>query len=235
MNEIVEGLWKALELIFTGNPALVAITFRAILVSGSATLISALWSIPLGVLLGLRRFRGRFLIKGFFNAMLGIPTVTLGLILYLIFSKSGPLGALHLLYTPTAITIGQAILITPVIVSFTINSIEMVDPEIRELTRTLGASEFQSSITVLRESLSGTFLAVTASFNRAIAELGVALMVGGNIRGVTRVLTTTIALETARGEIVLSIALALILLFIVFGVSLTVNLLQRHLGWSGGR
>lgn len=233
MNEIVEGLWKALELILTGNQEVMAITFRAILISGSATLISALWSIPIGVFLGLRRFRGRPLAKGFFNALLGVPTVTLGLIFYLIFSKSGPLGVFHILYTPTAIIFGQAILITPVIVSFTVSSIEMVNPEIRELARTLGASELQTSVTVLRESLSGTFLAITASFNRAIAELGVALMVGGNIRGVTRVLTTTIALEATRGEIALSIALAIILLLIVFGVSLTVNLLQRYLGWSG--
>jgi len=124
--------------------------------------------------------------------------------------------------------IGQAILITPITVSFITNAIESVDPEIKDLAKTLGASETEASIAVLKESMSGVALAVTASFNRAIAELGVVLMVGGNIAGFTSVLTTTIALETNKGEIALAIALAIILLLIVSTVSIAVNLIQRR-------
>lgn len=204
------------------------ISMRAIFISGSATIIASLWSLPAGILLGLKRFTARSFVKGFFNAMLGFPTVSLGLILYLLFSKSGPLGPLHLLYTPSAMILGQAFLITPITVSFVTNTIESVDPDIRNLAKTLGASETQASIAVLRESLNGVFLAIIASFNRAIAELGVALMLGGNIRGFTRVLTTSIALETTRGELLLGMTLTVILLSIVFALNLLVNLVQRR-------
>ncbi len=207
------------------------ITLRSIAISGAATLLSALWGIPTGILLGLKRFPGRSIVKGLFTALLGIPTVTLGLFLYLLFSRAGPMGFLHLLYTPLAMIIGQAVLITPITVSFTTSTIESVDPEIRDLAKTLGASETQASFAVLRESMSGALLAVTASFNRAIAELGVALMLGGNLRGLTRVLTTTIALQTAKGEIMFGISLSIILLLTVATVNLAVNLIQRHVPW----
>ncbi|MCP8317560.1 MAG: ABC transporter permease [archaeon] len=228
VSEIIEGLIEALKLIFSGDPTIVEITTRSILISGTATLFSALWGTPIGMMLGLKNFRGKTVIKSLFNALLGIPTVALGLILYLLFSRSGPLGFLQILYTPIGIVIGQAILITPIIVSLITSAIESVDPEIRDLARTLGASRTQASAAVLVESSSGFLLAIIASFNRAIAELGIALMIGGNIRGITRVLTTTIALETTRGEVVLAIALAIILLTIVLLVSLSINLIQRR-------
>lgn len=227
--EIFEGFKRAIELVLSGDPTVVQITLRSLYVSGAAALLSALWSLPLGLVIGLKNFTGKRFLKGVFNALLGIPTVALGLILYLVFSKAGPLGFLHLLYTPQAITIGQAILITPIMVSLTISAVESVDPEIRDLAKTLGASETQASMAVLKESKGGVSLAFIASFNRAIAELGVALMLGGNLRGVTRVLTTTVALETTRGEIVLGIAMAILLLLIVFGVSLAINLVQRRI------
>lgn len=225
--EIIEGLVKAFQLILSGNPTVIEITLRSIFVSGAATLLSVLWSIPMATFLGLRRFRGRFLVKGFFNALLGVPTVALGLILFLLLSRSGPLGFLGILYRPMAIVVGQAVLITPIMVSLVMSTVESVDPQIRDLAKTLGASETEASLAVLRESIGGVGLAVTASFNRAIAELGVALLVGGNIAGSTRVLTTTIALETNRGDLVLGIALAIILLFIVFALSASINLVQK--------
>lgn len=227
-NEIIDGLIKALQLILSGDPTVMEITGRSILVSSSATMLSVLWGLPAATILGLKRFRGRFLLKGFFNAMLGIPTVALGLVLYLFFSKAGPIGFLHLLYSPSAMIIGQAILITPITVSFIASAIESVDPEIKDLAKTLGASETEASIAVLKESMNGVVLAITASFNRAIAELGVVLMVGGNIAGLTSVLTTTIALETTKGNIELSIALAIILLLIVSVLSISINLIQRR-------
>ena len=227
---IVEGLWKALHLISATDPALVEITLRSLAVSGLATILACLWSIPLGILIGLKEFRGRGLLRGLFNSLMGLPTVTLGLILYLLISRAGPLGALRLLYTPWAIVIGQSTLITPILVSFVASALEAVDPEVRRLALTLGASEARADLTVLEESLGRVLLAVTAGFNRSIAELGVALMLGGNIRGVTRVLTTAIALETSRGELALSIALAIVFMVIVAGVNLMVSLAKGRLG-----
>lgn len=230
-TEIFEGIKNVLEFILSGDQNIMNITIRTIAISGTATLLSTLWGSPIGMLLGLKKLRGRLLIKGFFNAMLGVPAVALGLILYLLFSNAGPLGFLHILYSSYGIIIGQALLITPITVSFIASAVESVGPEIRDLAKTLGASEVQISLVILRESMSGVVLAITASFNRAIAELGVALLIGGNIRGFTRVLTTAIALETAKGEIMLGIALTIILLLIVSVVNLTVNLIQRRKIW----
>jgi tungstate transport system permease protein len=192
-----------------------------------AALIAILWGIPIAMFLGLKSFRGKLIIKGIFSTLIGVPTVILGLILYLVFSKGGPLGLLSLLYTPTGIIIGQALLVTPMVVSFATTAIEAVDPEIMSLAKTLGASESQAFMAVLKEALSGVFLAGIASFNRAIAELGVATLVGGGIVGWTEVITTGISLETARGNIEIAIALGIILLTLVFGINLAVNFFQR--------
>ena len=204
------------------------IVIRAIAISGAATFLVAIWGVPIGIFLGSRKFRGRTFIVSFLNAMMGMPAVALGLILYLTFSKSGPLGFLHLLYTPLAIIIGQAILITPITISLVTSTVETINPEIKALAKTLGASETEASMAVLKESISGVFLAVATSFNRAIAELGVALMLGGNLRGLTRVLTTSIALETTRGELTLGIVLTLILIGIVLTINLSINLIQKR-------
>ena len=227
-SELIEGIIQAIELIVTGNSTVLEIAARSIYVTGVATLLAAGWGIPIGLSIGVKEFTGKSLIKGIFNALLGIPTVALGLILYLLFSRSGPLGVFQLLYTPYAIMIGQAILITPLMISFVTNAIEAVDSEIANLAKTLGASETQASLAILRESTNGVIFAFVASFNRAIAELGVALMLGGNIRGVTRVLTTTIALQTTRGEIALGVALAIILMLLVSVISIGANLIQRR-------
>jgi tungstate transport system permease protein len=149
------------------------------------------------------------------------------LILYLIFSKAGALGFFGILYTPTAIIIGQALLITPILVSLLTSAIEAVDPQIKDLAKTLGASKRQVSLTVLREARKGGILAGVTAFNRAIAELGIALMVGGNIAGLTRVMSTEIALGIQTGEVVLSVQLTAVLLSIVFGLTFLANLMRR--------
>jgi len=223
-------LGEAFHLLASGNHEVVAVTVRSLGVSGSATLLAASFAIPLSLAIVLKSFRGKPVLLGFFNAMIGMPTVALGLILYLLFSKTGPLGPLHLLYNPVGIMLGQAVLITPLIVSFTTSALEAVNPDVRLLARTLGASNLQEAAAVVREASTGILLAVAASFNRAVAELGIALMVGGNIKGLTQVLTTAIALETVRGEIELGIALTVILLLIVFALNLAVNLFKRRLG-----
>jgi tungstate transport system permease protein len=205
------------------------ITIRSLHISGTATLLSVLWSLPLGIIVGMKTFPGKQLVKGAFNALLGMPTVALGLVLYLLFSRSGALGFLHLFPSLQAIIIGQAILVTPIIVSLTTSAVESVDPEIKNLAKTLGASEVEASLTVLRESIGGVVLAIIASFNRAIAELGVALAVGANLRGETQVLTTVIAMEVNRGNIEYSIQLMIVLLAIVFTITILTNLLQRRI------
>lgn len=210
------------------NP-LFQITVRSLQISGTATLLSVLWSLPLGIIVGMKSFPGKQLTKGVFNALLGMPTVALGLILYLLFSRTGQLGFLHLFPSSQAIIIGQAILVTPILVSLTISAVESVDPEIKDLAKTLGASEAEASLAVLREAGGGVVLAVIASFNRAIAELGVALAVGANLRGSTQVLTTVIAMEVNRGNLKNSIQLMVILLAIVFSITLVTNFLQRRI------
>ncbi|MGD0421824.1 MAG: ABC transporter permease [Candidatus Bathyarchaeia archaeon] len=227
MDPISEGIIRAIGLILSGDPEVFAITALSLFISICGTLLSCIWSIPISAALALRDYPGKQVIKGVFNAFIGVPTVALGLYLYLLLSRSGPLGYFHLLYTPDAIIIGQCILVTPIIVSFTTSALEAVDPDVRTLAKTLGASRLQSVVVVLREGLWGVILAILSAFNRAFAELGVAMMLGGNIRYFTRVLTTAIALQTSMGDIALSIALSIILLGIVISLSIIVNLARR--------
>jgi tungstate transport system permease protein len=222
LNEVLDGIVKALQLIFSGDPTVYGIVLRSLLFSGLAAIIAALWGTPIAMLLGLRDFRGKSIVKGLFNTLIGMPTVALGLILFLVFSKAGPLGFLGILYTPAAIILGEAVLVTPLIVSITTTAIEAVDPEMINLAKTLGASESQASIAVLKEALNGVILSNITGFNRAIAELGVALLVGGNIAGLTDVLTTDISKYTQRGDLAMAIALAIILLIIVFGINVII-------------
>ena len=149
-------------------------------------------------------------------------------VLFLIFARNGPLGLFGLMFTPLMISIGQSILITPIIVSFITSAIESIDTDLRDLAKTLGSNEFEATIAILREASGGIILAVLAAFNRAFAELGVAMMVGGNIYNKTRVLTTAIALQTNRGDISQSIALGIILVSIVYILNITINYLRRR-------
>ena len=230
MVDILSGITKALELIVSGDPTLYGIVYRSLLFSGIAIILAALWGTPIAMLLGLKNFRGKTIVKVFFNSLIGIPTVVLGLLLYLVFSNGGPLGFLGLLYTPGAIILGEALLVTPILISIMTNAIEAVDPEIMHLAKTLGASESQASIAVLKEAVNGVFLSNISSFNRAIAELGVALLVGGNIAGLTDVLTTAISRYTARGELDLAIALGIVLMIIVFAIN-AIIVVARKAKW----
>jgi tungstate transport system permease protein len=218
-----------LPLFFSIDPRIVEITLRSLFISGSATLIAVLWGIPIAAVLALRPFRGTPLLKTIFNSLIGVPTVALGFILFLIFSREGgPLGFLGLLYTPTVVIIGEAVLITPIIVSLATSAIETVDPEIMNLARTLGASDSQAYFAVLKEASRGISLAGLTGFNRAIGELGVVLFVGGFIRGRTELLTSGIWIELQMGNQQTSIMLTIILLALVFSISLALNLAQRR-------
>ena len=216
IETLTDALIQALNLILNGDPEIFSIALRSILISAFATLLSCIWGFPIALVIGLSSFPGRRFVRGFFNAMIGVPTVALGLLLYLMLSKSGPLGIFGLLYSPLAISIGQAFLITPILISFTSSALEATDIELRDLARTLGASKLQTYFAIVKEASWGVNLAIIASFNRAFAELGIAMMLGGNIRYVTRVLTTSIALETARVDISFIIAIGIIVMVIVF-------------------
>lgn len=202
------------------------IALRSIWVSGSATIIASLWSILLAYYTTKSSFLSKYLIP-FFEALIGVPTVLIGLILYMLLSSSGPLGILGLLYTPYAIIIGEAVLITPLITSVCYRVFIKTWSTYGELALTLGASEKQMIAIVLREAFPGVISALVMGFSRAIGELGIALMVGGNIRGYTRVLTTAITLEVSRGEFEVAIILGLLLVFIVVATSFGLRMLKK--------
>ncbi len=208
------------------------IVLRSLMVSGAATLLSASWSIPLALRLVLGgEERGKRLVMDLLNSLVGIPTVVVGLILYFLLSRSGPLGQLQLLYTPLAITIGQAILITPFIASLSAEALRSVRERLWETLISLGATEGQAAATVVDEASPGLVTSILLGFSRAVGELGVALMLGGNIRGFTRVMTTAIALEVGRGEFELALALGAILVSLSFLTTLTIRALTREIGW----
>lgn len=227
MIDIIGGILEAGHLIITGDPYLYGIVFRTLLFSGVAAILAALWGTPIAMLISTKEFRGKTFVKTFFNSLIGIPTVVLGLVLFLLLSKAGPFGFLAILYTPAGIILGEAILVTPILISIMITAIEAVDPDIMRLSKTLGASESQAQVTVLKEAVNGVILAVIASFNRAIAELGVALMVGGNIAGSTEVLTTAISRYTQTNDMGLAIALGLFLMLLVFIINIVIVIAHK--------
>jgi tungstate transport system permease protein len=224
---IVQAFQKAFELIFSGNPEVFATVYRSLYVSGIGTLLACAWSIPIAVILGLYSFRGKWIIKGLFNALIGVPTVALGLLLYLLLSKSGEFGFLGLLYTVNGIAVGQALLLTPIIVSFTSSALGAADVQLRDLAKTLGASSLRTNLAIMRETVWSMALAVTAAFNRGFGELGIAMIVGGNIFQETRVLTTSIAVETNLGQFDVAMAYGIVLMAIVIAVTLVVNLVEK--------
>jgi tungstate transport system permease protein len=226
LGDIAEAFW----LIVTGDPDIYGIVSRSLFFSGTAVILAILWGTPLAMLIAMKNFRGKTVIKTFFNTLIGLPTVVLGLILLLLISKGSIFGFLGILYTPAAIIIGQAVLVTPILVSIGVSAIESVDPEIMNLSKTLGASESQAQIAVLKEAVNGIVLSDLASFNRAIGELGVVLLVGGNIAGGgnrTDVLTTAISRDTAIGEFGLAIALGILLVLILFTINIIIVVLRK--------
>jgi tungstate transport system permease protein len=224
---IIQALKKAFELVFSGNPEVYATVYRSLYVTGLGTLLSCLWSIPVAAALGLYSFKGKWVIKGVFGSLIGVPTVALGLLLYLLMSHRGEFGSLHLLYTLNGMAIGQSLLMTPIIVSFTSSALSAADAQVRDLAFTLGASSLRTNLAVMRETVWSMVLAVSAAFNRGFGELGIAMIVGGNLFQETRVLTTSIALETDLGSFDFAMAYAIILMAIVLAITLMINLVER--------
>ena len=227
MNEIIEGFIQAIHLIVTLNPEVYSITFLTLKVSIASTIIAVLISIPLANLIHFNEFKGKKPLINLIQTLYSIPTVLVGLLVFLIISRSGPLGSLGLLFTPEGIILGQAALILPIITGLVISSLKGVGFELQDLSLSLGASKFQMMKTVMREAKYAIFSGVILGFGRAISEVGVAMMIGGNIRGQTRVITTTMSLETQKGNIEFSIALGIILLSIALIINLLLNYFQE--------
>jgi tungstate transport system permease protein len=232
MHSIVEGFGAAFRLIITLSPELVRIILLSLQVSGTALLLATILGLPLGAFLALRRLPLRSLAISLLNTGMGLPPVAAGLFLYLFLSRSGPLGFLSLLYTPTAMIIAQCILALPIVASLAHAAIANVDPVIRQAALTLGATPIQESLAVVKEARYAIMAGVMAGLGRVMAEVGAIIIVGGNIAGYTRVMTTTIALETDKGNFELAIALGIILLTISFTITVALRFFQR-LGQAG--
>ncbi|HUS76106.1 MAG TPA: ABC transporter permease [Methanothrix sp.] len=226
MEEIYSGLLRALELIAARDPQVVEITFRSLFISLSSAFLAGIICIPLGGIIEFRQFWGKRALINLIQTLYSLPTVTVGLLVFLLISRSGPLGGLNLLFSPTGMIFGQAILISPIMIGLTVTALASVSPQIRDTARSLGATEMQLIVTIIKEARVAVIAAVLLGFGRALSEVGVAMMIGGNIRGYTRVLTTAIALETSMGNLELSIALGIILISISLAINLLLNRFQ---------
>ena len=231
MELIWDGIVKALALLFSGDPEIYQITLLTLQVAGTSTLISVLIGIPTGAFLALGKFPGRKLIHSIVNTSMGMPPVVVGLWVSLLLWRSGPLGDLNLMYTPTAIIIAQAVIASPIIMGLTSAAILQTDPKLRLQIRALGANTLQYLWLLAKEIRYALLAAIMAGFGAVISEVGASMAVGGNIKGQTRVLTTATVLEVSKGNFDVAIALSIILALLAFSVTLGLTLLQqKHQG-----
>ena len=228
MSELWQGLVKAVELIISLDPEVIAIAGRSLRISATSSIIAALICLPLGSLIHFNRFPSKRLLINVIQTLFSIPTVAIGLFVFVLFSRAGPLGGLNLMFTPSAMIIGQVILIMPIILGLTISALSGVDKAIADTAISLGASGFQMAIITLKEARYAVMAGLIMGFGRAISEVGLSLMVGGNIRGFTRTITTAISLETFKGDLELSIALGIILVFIALVINIVLNRIQQR-------
>ena len=231
MNVFLDGFQSAFNLLISMDPDVLAITWRTIHVSTVATFISILIGIPIGTVLALTRFKGRGFLVSLINFGMGLPPVVVGLATWLMLTRYGPLGMLGLLYTPTAMILAQAVIASPIVAGFSIAAIQSLNPKLLLQIKSLGATRFQYLVLLLWEARLGILSAIIAGFGGVISEVGASMMVGGNIRGYTRVLTTATVLEVSKGKFELATALSIILLMLTFIiVSLLSYLQQRKAG-----
>jgi tungstate transport system permease protein len=230
VSVILEALRNAFGLIFTLDPSMLAIVYLSLQVSLSGVAMGTLLGLPLGAVLAVGRFPGRRAAIVLLNALMGLPPVVVGLVVYLLLSRAGPLGELGILFTPTAMVIAQTILILPIIAALARQAVEDAWREYREQLRSLGASRWTAALTLIWDIRFSLLTAVLAGLGRACAEVGAVMIVGGNIDGVTRVMTTTIALETSKGDLPLALGLGLILLALSVAVSTVAFLLVGRVG-----
>ena len=228
MIEIWHAFIKAIELIVSLDPEVMEIAGRSLGISATSVILSSLICLPLGGLIHFYHFPGKRILTNVIQTLFSIPTVCIGLLVFVLFSRAGPIGGFGLMFTPTTMVIGQMILITPILLGLIISAVSGVGKAIRDTALSLGASDFQAIVVILKEARFAVVAAIIMGFGRAVSELGIALMVGGNIRGFTRVLTTAIALEAQKGELELAIALGIILLSLAFIVNVVLNRIQQR-------
>lgn len=227
MDVLVEGFAQAWRLLLSGDEDIWAITVLTLQISVAATLLAVLLGVPLGALVALRRFWGRRLVLAAANTGMGLPPVVVGLFVTVLLWRSGPLGALGLLYTPLAMVVAQAVIATPVVVALSAIALQQVDADFRPQMEALGATSLRSFAAMLGEARLPLLAASMAGFGAVVSEVGAAILVGGNIEGETRVLTTAAVLATSRGQFALAIALGLVLLLLAFTVNLVLTLVQQ--------
>lgn len=234
MDSIWEGVTEAFALVISADPDLVEIVGLSLRVTGSAVVFACLIGMPLGALMAVGRFPGRGVLILGTNALMGLPPVVVGLFIYLLLSRSGPLGVLGLLYTPTAMIIAQAVLVTPIVAALSRQVLAGMLSEYDETLRIMGATRFQTALTLLRDARFALVTVALAGLGRAIAEVGAVIIVGGNINHATRVMTTAIALETSKGNLALALGLGMVLISIAVAVNAAVmGLSGLSASWSG--
>jgi len=225
---IWEGLRKAVWLVFSADHEVMRISLLSLRVSLTATAVALLIGVPLGTAVALARFPARNLIVSLINAGMGLPPVVVGLFVSILLFRNGPLGFLDLLYTPTAIVVAQVVIAAPIVIGLTLAAVQQIPGKFRLQMMALGASRIQVLWLLLRQARMPMLAAVMAGFGGVISEIGASMMVGGNIRGQTRVLTTATVMETGRGNFDIAIALSLLLLLITFGVNYLLTLIQQR-------
>ncbi len=228
MELIWDGIKEALRLLFALDPEVLKITLLTLALSGLATLVSLVLGIGIALGLALTRFPGRGLLISLVNTGMGLPPVVVGLIVTILLWRNGPLGALHLLYTPVAIVIAQAVIATPIIAGLSLAALQQLPANLRLQILTLGATRLQMVWLLIKEARLPLMAAVMAGFGGVISEVGASIMVGGNIKGSTRVLTTATVMETSKGNFDLAIALSVILLALAFGVNAALTHIQQR-------
>lgn len=228
MGILAESVRSALELIVSLDPDIVGAASTSLTVAACAVALAALPAVPAGLAVGLLDFPGRRAIVLLLNTLTAVPTVLVGLLVYMLISRRGPLGDLDLLFTPSAIVLGGILLAGPIVATLVMNAAEGADPRILPTARTLGASPLRAWLKFAAEIRPGIVAALVGGFGRVISEVGVAMMLGGNIRGYTRTMTTAIALETGKGEFALGIGLGVILMAVALLVNVVFNLLRER-------
>ncbi len=226
MSFFPQSFLSAFRLVWSLDPELLTIIRVSLSVSCLATLLATLVSVPAGFLIAYGNFSGKRVVITLLNTLLALPTVVIGLFVYVFISRRGIFGPLDLLYTQKAMIIGQFILIVPLITVFCIAAINRVDERYRKTARTLGANSWQTALVVLREGRFGIAAALISAFGRVISEIGISMMLGGNIKGFTRTMTTAMALEYDKGSFTLAVALGLVLMAISLGMNILFNLVQ---------
>lgn len=219
MDFIADGFIQALKLIFSGDREAFEILMVTLKVSLISATLAAIIGIPAGFAIGISEYRGKSVALALLNTAMSIPTVTIGLVVFAFLSRRGPLGSMGLLFTQTAIIIGEVLLALPIVMALSCAAVKDVDGAVRKTARTLGAGRFASALAVLGETRYALLAAVVAGYGRVVAEVGSAMMLGGNIKGSTRTLTTAIAFETGKGEFAFSFALGILLLLLALAVT----------------